>query len=97
MYHFFFSGTVDVLRNTTSQNDITFYLNINFMDCPNSVIEVVRSDGQKVNTIVGIVSVTFMNSSSTPGDCTVSAVLNSGVRVNIGSFLCSSMGKCVLH
>ena len=34
---------------------------------------------------------------STPGDCTVYAVLNSGVRVNIGSFLCSSMGKYVLQ
>ncbi len=64
------------------------------MDCPNSVIEVVRSDGQKVNTIVGDVSVTFMNPTSTLGDCTVSAVLNSGVRVNIGSFSCH-IGKFI--
>ncbi len=59
------------------------------MDCPNSVIEVVRSDGQIVNTMVGNdISVTFMDSTSIPRDCTVSAVLNSGVRVNIGSFSC---------
>ncbi len=84
----------------TSQNNITLYLNINFTDCPNSVIEVVRSDRQKVNTIVGKnQSVTFMDSTSTPGICTVYAVLNSGVRVTIGSFSCrmSKYYTCISH